>query len=145
MSNVKKLAKLQMNYQAIQANKVHALGRQKGIALLEALIAILIFSMGVIALVGMQAAMKSNTSASKFRADASFLVQQRLGQLWADPANLATYAEANTDISVLIPDGKRTTTITNLANRQVTITVSWKVPGDAATHNETVQARVNVN
>ena len=45
---------------------------QQGVVLLESLIAILIFSMGILALVGLQAAMISNTSNAKYRADASY-------------------------------------------------------------------------
>ena len=117
-------------------------GQQKGIALIEALIALLIFSMGLIALVGMQAAMISNTTGSKYRADASYLVQQRLGEIWADPKNLASKTE---DISSLLPSGTRTTTVTNTANKQVRVVVTWQEPGDANMHTESAEARVSVN
>jgi type IV pilus assembly protein PilV len=50
---------------------------QKGAILLESLIAMLIFSMGILALVGLQAAMVSNTSDAKYRSVASYLAQQK--------------------------------------------------------------------
>jgi len=53
---------------------------QEGVVLLESLIAILIFSMGILALVGLQGAMVKNTSDAKYRAEATFIAQQRLGQ-----------------------------------------------------------------
>jgi len=66
---------------------------QRGAVLLEGLIAILIFSMGILALVGLQAISIKNTAEAKYRADAAFLANQILGQMWADaPANLASYA-----------------------------------------------------
>lgn len=56
---------------------------QKGVALLEALIALLVFSFGVLGLVGLQALAIKNTTDAKFRADASFLANQIIGQMWA--------------------------------------------------------------
>lgn len=66
---------------------------QGGAMLLEALIGILIFSMGILALVGLQAVSLKNTAEAKSRSDAAFLANQIIGQMWADdPANRAGYA-----------------------------------------------------
>ena len=101
---------------------------QQGVVLLEALIAVLLFSMGVLALVGLQAAMVKNTSDSKYRAEASFIAQQRIGLIWSDPANASNYLEtAGTDISDLLPGGVRT--VTNPATDQYVVTVTWQQPG----------------
>lgn len=56
--------------------------RQSGLALLEGLIAILIFSMAVLAVVGLQATAISKGSESQYRADAAFLANQLLAQMW---------------------------------------------------------------
>jgi type IV pilus assembly protein PilV len=73
---------------------------QRGSMLLEGLIAILIFSMGILALVGLQAVSIKNTADAKYRSDAAFLANQILGQMWADnPSNLATYAHNATTTS----------------------------------------------
>ena len=103
-------------------------GKQAGSVLLEAMIAILIFSMGVLAIVGLQAAMIKNTADSKYRIDASYIAQQRIGVMWSDPANLATYLEADTDISNLLPGGRRT--VTQPVAGQFTVTVGWTEPGE---------------
>jgi type IV pilus assembly protein PilV len=113
---------------------------QRGVVLLEAMIAILIFSMGVLAIVGLQAAMIKNTADSKFRADAGFIAQQRIGQMWADPDNVVSYLEANTDISTLLPSGTRT--VTQPVAGQFTVTVTWHEPSDPAPHNFTTTARI---
>ena len=114
---------------------------QQGVVLLEALIAILLFSMGVLAVVGLQAAMIKNTADSKYRADASYIAQQRLGLMWSDPGNLAAYLENNTDISTLLPAGTRT--VTQPVAGQFTVTVTWKQPGgDQSQHNFTTTARI---
>ena len=66
---------------------------QRGSMLLEALIAILLFSMGILGLMGLQAIALKNTADAKYRTEAAFLANQIIGQMWADnPANLATYA-----------------------------------------------------
>jgi type IV pilus assembly protein PilV len=65
---------------------------QRGIALIEALVAILIFAFGIVGLVGMQANMTRAQGASKSRADASYLAAQVLGKMWADRTNLAQYS-----------------------------------------------------
>lgn len=109
---------------------------QQGIVLLESLIALVIFSMGILALIGLQAAMVSNTTASKFRADASYIAQQQLGLLWADPANVAAKI---VDVPEL-PNG--TATITIPGGGQVLIVVEWQPPGDAEVHNVTTSARI---
>ena len=106
------------------ANKV-----QKGIALLEALIAILIFSFGVLGIVGLQGAMVKGTTQSKMRSDASYIAERRISMMWADAANLAGFAEANTAVAEL-PSGTRTTTIVNAATGEVRVTVRWTVPGE---------------
>lgn len=116
---------------------------QQGVVLLEAMIAILIFSMSVLAIVGLQAAMIKNTADSKFRADASYIAQERLGQIWADPdptrPGYTTFVEANTDISSLLPGGTRTTAQSGV---QFTVTVNWQQPGNQARHNFTTTARI---
>ncbi len=100
---------------------------QQGVALIEALIAILIFSVGVLGIVGMQANMVKNTSDSKYRADASYLAQQRIGQLWiASPANRAPFIGTE-NISALLPGGTRTVAQSGV---QYTVTVTWQQPGE---------------
>jgi len=114
---------------------------QQGVVLLEVLIAILIFSIGVLAIVGLQANMIQNTAEAKYRSEASYIAQVRIGQMWADPANLATYLETNTDISALLPAGTRT--VTQPSPGQFTVTVTWQAPGANSTaHNFTTTARI---
>jgi type IV pilus assembly protein PilV len=114
---------------------------QSGAVLLEGLISILIFSVGILALVGLQAASMKNTTQAKMRIDASLVANQRLGQIWVDIPNMANYAEEDTEVDSL-PDGKRTTSI---AGDQVTVTVTWQMPGDSTTQSFTTIARINTN
>ena len=66
---------------------------QTGVMLLEALIGILIFSIGILALIGMQGAAIRNTTDARYRSEASFLANQIIGQMWVDRANLALYTD----------------------------------------------------
>jgi type IV pilus assembly protein PilV len=113
---------------------------QHGVVLLEALIAILLFSMGVLALVGLQGAMIKNTSDANYRAQASFIAQQRIGMIWSDPSNAITYLETNTDISSQLPNGKRT--VTNPSPDEYVVTVTWQQPGGKPQHNFTTVATI---
>jgi type IV pilus assembly protein PilV len=72
---------------------------QRGMSLLESLISVLIFSIGILAIVALQAASIKATSEAKLRADASFLANQVVGRMWvanrtdaADPNFLGTYS-----------------------------------------------------
>lgn len=112
---------------------------QQGVVLLETLIAILIFSMAVLALIGLQAAMIKNTSDAKFRADASHIAQQRIGAMWADPLNLGNYIEVQTPISTLIPNGTRT--VAQIGPTEYQVTVTWQQPGEAQ-HSFTTIANI---
>ena len=114
---------------------------QQGSVLIEALISVLIFSMGILALVGLQAAMLKNTSDSKFRAEASFIAQQRLGEMWADPDNLGNFVVANEAV-LSLPNGTRTVAVD--ANRIVTVTVGWQAPGMDA-HNYAASTHISVS
>ncbi len=65
---------------------------QGGVLLLEALIAMLLFSLGILAVVGLQAQSVAQVGQAKYRADAAFLADQVVRQMWANRANLPQYA-----------------------------------------------------
>jgi type IV pilus assembly protein PilV len=132
---------------------------QSGIILLEGLIAILIFSLGIIALVGMQATAVRQVSDAKYRSDASLLANQLLGVMWVSDRTPATL-KANFDTSVaaagagatgalytwmqtvqntlpgITPTSNQPTVdVTSLGaanDGTVTITITWAVPGDVS-------------
>ncbi|MBK7563539.1 MAG: prepilin-type cleavage/methylation domain-containing protein [Propionivibrio sp.] len=119
---------------------------QQGVVLLESLIAILIFSLGVLGIVGLQAAMIKSTSEAKYRADASYIAQQRIGQMWVEgvnlgvtPAILPADLNAVVDISSLLPNGTRT--VTQPVAGRLLVVVTWQQPGEAV-HNFTTTASI---
>lgn len=61
--------------------------QQSGAYLLEALIGILIFSLGVLGIVGLQAAALRTTTDNSLRSEAVFAATQIMGQMWSDVQN----------------------------------------------------------
>jgi type IV pilus assembly protein PilV len=119
--------------------------QQSGSILLESLIAILIFSLGIMALAGMQAISMQNTTLSKTRIDASLVASQRIGKMWVDQglngSNLPTYVETDTPVPEL-PNGLRTTRV---QGDQVTVTVTWQMPADPVVNTYTTITRITNN
>jgi type IV pilus assembly protein PilV len=80
---------------------------RSGFVLLEALIAIAIFSFALLGLMGMQAVSIKNNADAKYRADAAYLANQIIGKMWVDRANLASYdyrsGETACSASTMVP------------------------------------------
>ncbi len=123
---------------------------QQGVMLIEALVAILIFTLGIIALMGLQADSIAQVSQAKYRTDASYLANQIIGKMWVDQANLSSYATAgyagrsdwDTLVASTLPSGAATIAV---AGSQVTVTVRWKQPEDIVTHNFLAVANINAS
>jgi type IV pilus assembly protein PilV len=82
----------------MQRNASPISGNQSGVMLLEALIAILVFSLGILSLVALQATAVQLTSDAKYRTDATLLANRLIGQMWTSgysPADLETKFETN--------------------------------------------------
>lgn len=130
--------------------------QQEGVMLLEALIGILIFSLGVLALVAMQAVSTSNVSNARFRTEAAFLANEILSTIWVDRganlANVPNYQYAGggaagalgawvNKVNTLMPQaGTYPPTIVvnavpGVAAREVIVTVRWRAPDAIATSN----------
>jgi type IV pilus assembly protein PilV len=128
---------------------------QEGVMLIEALIGILLFSIGILALLGMQGFSMRATIDAKYRSEASFLANEIVGTMWGDADNLENYSDANcastpkcvawkTRVAALLPgtaDAGVEPTIA-IATRQATITVRWKRPGDTDPSRHVVVAQI---
>lgn len=133
--------------------------KQNGVMLLEALLGILIFSIGILGLMGLQAVSISNTIEARYRSEAGFLANQIVGRMWADRRQLATYALAAG--TACDPDGTPVVAwvcqveevlpgITAAANRPtveiatdtVTVTVRWQLPNADARRYQVI-TRIN--
>jgi type IV pilus assembly protein PilV len=144
-------------------------GRERGVMLIEALIAILIFSIGILAVVGMQGVAIKDVTSAKYRSEAAFLAQELLAQMWTDNGNIGSYAFAGAGappakiqawvnkVQTTLPDGANQLPIIALSNTTppaavaptgatVQITVRWRLPEEITqglpAHNHTVVAYV---
>ena len=144
---------------------------QTGAYLLEALIGILIFSFGILGIVGLQAQAIRVTNDAELRAEAIYLANALISQMWIDnptPAHLkATYDstaagsgyvnfanQVQTKLSgadvaapiVKVNDPSLPAPPSNTSS-VVQVQVFWRVPGDppAITHNYTTTGVIGTN
>ena len=146
--------------------------KQQGSFVLEALIAILLFAIGILAIIGLQSVSIRNTAGAKYRTDASLLANQIIGQMWiADktnatlvanfcgPAGTGTCTAAGTTLypawattvanalpGVTAPGVTpvaNAPTISIDANNVATVTVYWQAPNDKSSHLYSTSARIN--
>ena len=144
------------------------LHRSRGVMLIEALVAILIFSVGILAVVGMQSVAIRNVTDAKYRSEAAFLAGELLAQMWADTPNLNAYVYAGsgppparltgwvgrverlpgTSGASGVPPIVSVTDDATLG-KVVQITVRWRLPEEASTgaaaHRHMVLATINLN
>jgi type IV pilus assembly protein PilV len=144
--------------------------RQRGVMLLEALIAILIFSMGILAIVGLQVNSIKLSNDSKYRGDASLVVNRYIGQMWMNHNSLTFAADFQTGGAAfnawVASDVATTLNIQGVTppsvviaqssvmaaqsavtgNSVVEIKVHWNIPGEAGTgvseHTYTTRAQI---
>jgi type IV pilus assembly protein PilV len=140
----------------------YAYSSQRGSMLLEAMIAILIFSLGILAIVGLQAGAVKLSSDAKYRSDASLLANQIIGQMWVSDRTAATlqanfqgsggsssggsaYKTWAAEVERQLPGvvgvvsnepviAVFTNATTNPPSSTVTVTVKWQMPGDQTQH-----------
>ena len=136
---------------------------QSGVMLLEALIGILIFSLGILSLVGMQTIAIRATTDARDRTEASSLATEIIGDMWLDRANLAGYAYDGsgtppaaldpwvTQVEGLLP-GVTTNHPTVVISPSVlgasvgtetTVTVNWQNSTGATVHSFVMTAYIN--
>lgn len=135
---------------------------QNGSALLEALVAILIFSFGVLGLIGILAASIRATNDARYRAEAANLANAVIGDMWATAANeldpkfgvggprLAAWQNlvarelpsangANAPLVDLAQPGLST------QSRSVVVTVFWQLPGETVRHQVLITSQIGKN
>lgn len=65
--------------------------------LIEAMLAILIFSIGVLGIIGLQAAAAKASADARYRSEASLLANEIIGRMWATDRTVATIASRFAD------------------------------------------------
>ncbi|HYD81751.1 MAG TPA: hypothetical protein VEC06_18275 [Paucimonas sp.] len=136
--------------------KISPISAQRGVVIVENLVAVLIFAVGMLGLVGLLAASIKNVSAARYRNDASLLANQIIGQMWADDKSNAAlkknyaspdgaqYLTWKSSVSNALPgvaDNPPTVEIDK--DNVVTVTLRWKEPGASVVNNFAISARIN--
>lgn len=129
------------------------LQRQSGVMLLEALIAILIFAIGILGIVGLQGTAVKQVTDARYRSDAALLANQLIGQMWltdrlsttldsqftAAGASNAKYTAWKTMVTSTLPvpdpsSQSPTVAVNHTAGAAgegtVTITIFWLAPSE---------------
>ena len=143
---------------------------QRGVMLIEVLVAIAIFSFGILGIVGLQATAIRTVRDADYRAKASLFANQIVSQMWVDRFNVPTYA-LNADAAAACAAGTNTTSnaavtswldgltdttnpgslpgaaslqqqILVAPNNIVTLTLCWQAPQDATPHNFTLTTQI---
>lgn len=129
MMNNQSLALAGLRRTKLQKRNMPITLNQKGSVLLEALIAILIFSFGILAISGLQGAMMKNTADATFRSEASYAVQQELGNILVNPLGIgAGYPKPVAGL----PNGQ--IAMTPLTNGRIQFKVTWDAGDGANSH-----------
>lgn len=139
---------------------------QTGVVLIEALVAILVFALGVLAVVGLQTLSIKQSSEAKYRADAMLQANELIGQMWVSDRTFATlnsrFVAGGADFDAWVARMTATNLLPGIATHQptvvvqqigaavppsnrVTVTVSWKAPNEPAAdpaHSVTVIAEM---
>lgn len=109
-----------------------------GFVMMDVLSAILLFSIGVLALVGLQSAMSRAQIEARIRADASYLANDLIGRIWSDIGQLSKYTvsgcanvkaceEWQTLVENTIPKGTGKVEA-DKDTGDVVITITWTMP-----------------
>ena len=139
------LKAVDMNYQPI-FNR-----HQSGMVLIESLLAVLIFSLGILALVGLQATSVKQSADAKYRSEAALLANEIIGQMWvSDRATAALEANFQSPggaeynnwltnrVATVLPgvaaNSPTAPTIDIDGQGIATVTVRWLAPNEPATH-----------
>lgn len=136
--------------------------RQEGVFLLEAMIAILIFSIGILGLVGLQMSAIKQSSDASYRSEAAQYADELVGSMWVSdrvPANMKSFFEPGGAGYVAwsarlngengqsglpgVKTGVNQPSVTvDSATGMVTIEVFWQAPGsDRHSHKLIAQIR----
>jgi type IV pilus assembly protein PilV len=128
--------------------------QQRGAMLIEALIGVFIFSIGILAVVAMQGRAMAQVTDAKYRIEASYLANEIVSQMWVDRDNLGNYVLPGggaaalvlwqAKVAALLPGtaANPPTIAVSAGTGQVTVTVNWQAPNATTPSRHTVLAVV---
>lgn len=115
---------------------------QRGSALVEVLVSVLLFAVSIIALLRVLGTSVQDAGDLEYRAEAANIADSVIGQMWVDRGALAGYVVTDAELADL-PNG--TLTVALPAANLVTVTVNWQPPGALAARTHTATATLAAN
>ncbi len=130
---------------------------QRGSALIEGLLALLVFSVGLIGLLMLLSAALVESGNARYRSEASLLASDLVGRMWSGDRSAASltarfgdtgtkeYQQWLKRVQATLPGVTTTANLPQVTidkDRNVTITLGWKSPGETAAHQLVVATRV---
>jgi type IV pilus assembly protein PilV len=143
-----------MSLMSDKANRIH---HQRGSSLLEGLLAILLFSIGLLSLLMLLSATLIESSNARYRIEASLLISDLVSHMWIGDHSLnglktrfadttsKDYQSWFTSVSNRFPGVSaklNAPQITIDDARNVTVNIRWQVPGDSTSHQMIVQTLI---
>ncbi|MEI8156798.1 MAG: fimbrial assembly protein [Burkholderiales bacterium] len=116
--------------------------QQSGSMLIEVLVAVLIFSIGILGIVGLYGASVRNAGDAKYRVDASLLASEFVAQIWIANRSTATWQDPfnaggarflvwKAAVEASLPGNIAPTAVVTNAG-MVTIQINWRAPSEPA-------------
>lgn len=130
---------------------------ERGVALLEALIAVLILAIGLLGTIGLQARAYSALADASMRAEATMATERLLGLMNSDQGNLGAYALAAAatpstrlaqwyaDTTAAVPGASIVITVTPLAGstrNAIVASISWTRKSGGPTNKHMITAYI---
>ena len=129
----------------------------KGSTLLEGLLAVVLFAIGLLAILRLLTVSAINSGNAQFRSEASLLASDLISRMWTGDrsikgisdrfGNTSTddYKDWLTTVQQRLPGVSSSTNVPNVSigsDRTVTVTLYWQASGDKDAHQLTVQTLI---
>lgn len=129
----------------------------KGSTLLEGLLAVVLFAIGLLAILRLLTVSAINSGNAQFRSEASLLASDLISRMWTGDRSIKGISERFGDTSTddykdwlttvqqRLPGVSSSTNVPNVSigsDRTVTVTLYWQASGDKDAHQLTVQTLI---
>lgn len=128
----------------------------RGSVLIEGLLAIVVFSFGILGLVLLLSNTLRESANARYRSEASLLAADLVARAWSGDRSLAAlrqrfdnpeadeYQQWQQRVQAVLPGaiGENAPQLAISDERELTISLGWQAPGDSDAHQLRVQARI---
>jgi type IV pilus assembly protein PilV len=142
---------------SLMSDRANPVRDQRGSSLLEGLLAIVLFSIGLLSLLMLLSATLIESSNARYRIEASLLISDLVSHMWIGDHSLnglktrfadtesTDYQSWFTSVSNRLPGVSAKTNVPLITiddARNVTVNIRWQVPGDSTSHQMVVQTLI---